>query len=137
MKKHQQSEEPDFPFIADKNHIYNVLVDQGLSTVELGWKSMEFELHANLKSDGQDVDGVTEFHNEKIKLEMALSDKDARETILHEIMHCVAEKCSLHEDNYHNGMVTTTNEALVNSITREIVTLNFLNPRLLSVLLNY
>lgn len=134
MKKRQPTKIEPFPFVHNKSHIYNSLVDGGYGQVNCGWKKFTFELHSNLIHDSIKVDGLTEFDTNLIKLEMSLSNEEAKETILHEIMHCVLEGIGLDERNFGGVQIGTTNEFLVTSISRHMVLLDILNPGLFSLI---
>ena len=60
---------PNLPFIINKRHIYNKLSDKLINSLDLGWTSMDLELHSQLFCGESKVDGVTEFDIKKIKLE--------------------------------------------------------------------
>jgi hypothetical protein len=125
-----------FPFIKVKSHIYNKLIDKGCNYVNIGWAVMEFELHSALHHGETKVDGLTEFDTKKIKLEMSLSDSDARETIIHEIYHCMLESLGLDERNFDGTRMFLTNEQLVVGLSKQSVILNKLNPGLFALLYN-
>ena len=132
MKKlHQPT---DFPMNEDPDHVYNVLIEQGIHRVDVGYASYEFELHANLRHGDQDVDGVTLFDQRKIMLDMSLSDETARETILHEVIHCLLEGLGMDERHFDQEHIKVTNEQLTTSLSLQLITLNRLNPKLISVL---
>ena len=133
MKKVSPSE---FPFVKSKKHIYNKFIDKEISEVNIGWTSLKFELHADLNQNEAKVDGVTDFDSKKIKLEMSLSDSDARETIIHELYHCMLESVGLDERNFDDSRMFLTNEQLVVSLSRQTMTLNYLNPGLFSLIYN-
>ena len=133
MKNNHQN---SFPFIANKKHIYNKLIDKSISGVDLGWGFMEFELHSSLFHGDTKVDGLTEFDSKKIKLEMSLSDLDARETIIHELYHCMLEGLGLDERNFDGTRMFLTNEQLVVGLSKQSAIINKLNPGLFSLLYN-
>jgi len=126
----------NFPFIKIKSHIYNKLIDKGFASVDLGWAVMEFELHSALHHGETKVDGLTEFDTKKIKLEMSLSDSDARETIIHEIYHCMLEGLGLDERNFDGTRMFLTNEQLVVGLSKQSAIINKLNPGLFLLLYN-
>lgn len=134
MKKRRQQKldsiKDNFPFLNDENHIYNSLVDGNYGVLNVGWEKFTFELHSNLINDSVKVDGLTEFDRKVIRLEMNLSDSDARETLFHEILHCALEGIGLDERNFDGQSISTTNEFLVTSITRNLKIINDLNPGL-------
>tara|TARA_R100000963_G_C4628223_1_gene93924 strand:- start:48 stop:452 length:405 start_codon:yes stop_codon:yes gene_type:complete len=133
MKKPKQDK---FPFIKDKTHIYNKLIDKEVKEVNVGWAVFEFELHSNLCSDEQKIDGMTEWDSKKIKLEMNLSDLDARETIIHEIYHCMLESAGLDEKNFDSQRMFLANEQLVIVLSKQTMLIHLLNPGLYSILYN-
>ena len=115
------------------NHIYNRLVKNKLLSVESGWGKFVIELHSNLKEDNENVDGVTDFDKKTIKLEMQLSDMTARETIIHEIMHIILESVGL-DEKYHNDNLSVTNEYLANTISKQLLIISNMNPKLFETL---
>ena len=125
---------PNLPFIINKRHIYNKLSDKLINSLDLGWTSMDLELHSQLFCGESKVDGVTEFDIKKIKLEADLSDSDARETIIHEIYHCMLESVGFHENNFDASKMLLTNEQLVIALSKQTMTLKKLNPVIFSLL---
>ena len=123
-----------FPFKGDKKHVYNKLIDKEISSVNVGWAIFAFELHSDLYYGESKVDGVTEFDNRTIKLEMNLSDLDARETIIHEIYHCMLEGCGLDEKNFDNIKMQLTNEQLVVALSKQTMLVHNLNPNLNAII---
>ena len=77
---------------------------------------------------------MTEFDNRTIKLEMNLSDLDARETIIHEIYHCMLEGCGLDEKNFDNIKMQLTNEQLVVALSKQTMLVHNLNPNLNAII---
>jgi hypothetical protein len=124
----------DFPFIKEKKHIYNKFIDREISDVNVGWATFTIELHADLHQDDQKVDGCCVWDEYKIKLEMGLSDTDARETIIHEIYHCMLEGVGLDEKNFDSQRMFLTNEQLVVSLSKQTMTLHHLNPKLFATI---
>lgn len=133
MKKRQPKTDT-FPFVDEDNHIYNQLVNKNYNTINVGWETFTFELHSNLVHDTSKVHGLTEFDKKTIKLEMSLSDEDAREVIFHEVLHCILEGIGLDERNFDNERIFTTNESLVTSISLNLKMIDRLNPGFLSLL---
>lgn len=127
-----QNPESEFPFIKNKNHIYNQLVEHNYHYVDFGWAKFEFELHTNLKDGERYVDGLTEFASCKIKLDMNLDDEEARETLFHEIVHCALETVGLDERNFDGMHIKVTNEFFTCAISKQMRVVNNLNPGLLS-----
>jgi hypothetical protein len=117
MKNNTPSE---FPFIKEKRHIYNKFIEKEITHVNLGWASFIIELHSDLHQDDQKVDGVCIWDEYKIKLEMNLSDSDARETIIHEI--------------FDSQRMFLTNEQLVVALSKQTMTLHNLNPKLFATI---
>ena len=74
----KNSNPTDFPFIKEKKHIYNKFIDREITDVNVGWATFVIELHSDLHQDDQKVDGCCVWDEYKIKLEMSLSDNDAR-----------------------------------------------------------
>jgi len=124
----------DFPFVADQGHIYNGLTESNFCVVNFGWAKFEFELHSGLVQDEQVCDGVTDFDNKKIKLEMALDDETARETILHEMNHVILSGIGLDEKNFDGCMISTTNEFLADSLAKQFMAIRNLNPGLMELI---
>tara|TARA_Y100001937_G_scaffold104937_1_gene145345 strand:- start:1041 stop:1442 length:402 start_codon:yes stop_codon:yes gene_type:complete len=131
MKNNKPS---DFPFIKDKKHIYNKLIDKEIGEIFLGWATFTFELHSDLYEGDQKVDGLCIWDERKIKLEMNLDDIDARETIIHEIYHCMLESVGLDEKNFDQQRIFLTNEQLVVALSKQTMTLHHLNPKLFATI---
>ena len=131
MKNSNQS---DFPFIKEKKHIYNKFIDREIVDVNVGWATFVIELHSDLHQDDQKVDGCCVWDEYKIKLEMNLSDSDARETIIHEIYHCMLEGAGLDEKNFDSQRMFLTNEQLVVALSKQTMTLHNLNPKLFATI---
>ena len=131
MKNNKPS---DFPFIKDKKHIYNKLIDKEIGEIFLGWATFTFELHSDLYEGDQKVDGLCIWDERKIKLEMNLDDIDARETIIHEIYHCMLESVGLDEKNFDQQRIFLTNEQLVVALSKQTRTLHHLNPKLFATI---
>lgn len=132
MKK--LSKVPDFPMNEDQDHIYNLLIEQAVGFVDVGYAKFEFELHSNISHDNVKVDGVTLFDERKIKLEMDLSDETARETILHEVIHCVLEGIGFDERHFDSEFIKLTNEQLTTALSLQLILVNRLNPKLFNLL---
>lgn len=124
-----------FPLLEEEDHIYNLLIDEGYHSINLGWANFMFVLEHDLHHDGDKVDGLTEFCSKAIKLELNLSDSDARETIIHEIIHCLLESSGLDEKNFDGHSIFTTNEYLVVALTKQLTVFNALNPGLMPLLM--
>lgn len=134
MKQIQQTAPNDFPFVNDLGHIYCQLTENGWGELNFGWAKFEFELHADLRHGNSDVDGLTEFDEKKIKLEMGLSDSEARETIIHEVYHVILESVGLDERLYDGEFIKTTNEMLANTLAKQMRLFDNLNPGFLALL---
>lgn len=116
-----------------RSHIYRQLVDAGVKYVDLGWRKFTIHLTDDLKDPaGREADGLTDFSDYKIVLNSNLPDLRARETLLHEIMHCLFDTFDLDERN--EASVTVKNESLTAMTTRGFLLIKNLNPRLWSLL---
>jgi hypothetical protein len=67
---------------------------------------------------------------------MNLEDDDARETILHEILHCILEGMGLDERNFDGETMRITNEFLVVGLSKQIKMVAKLNPGLFKLILD-
>jgi len=65
---------------------------------------------------------------------MALKDDMARETIIHEVLHCMLENIGMHESNFDGKTLKTSNESLVLALGKQFIQLYKLNPQFMSVL---
>ena len=137
MKQVQPVQNEEMPLVKDSGHIYNTISEEGFGILDFGWARFEFELHAGLKYQDHDVDGLTLFDECKIKLEMSLSDSEARETIMHEIFHVMLESVGLDERLYDGEFVKTTNEQLANTLGKQMRQFDRLNPGFLAILYPY
>lgn len=121
--------EPEIPFIKDQGHIYNNLVDLGIEGIDAGWKYFTFELHSNIQYNNKECNGLTEFDNNRILLEISLKDQLAREIIIHEFIHVMLETLAMDEGNFPNGVMQITNEQLTWGLTRMHMLFKKLNPK--------
>lgn len=124
----------NYPFVTEKRHIYNKFLDREITHVNVGWANFLIELHSDLHQDDQKVDGVCCWDERKIKLEMCLSDLDARETIIHEVYHCMLEGVGLDEKNFDQQRMFLSNEQLVVALSKQTMCLHHLNPKLFSTI---
>lgn len=124
------SKDIDFPFVKDSKHIYNILVERGISHVDAGWAKFEFTLSSNIQYNGTECNGLTEFDKRIISLDIGLEDKLAREIVLHEYLHIILETFSLDEDHYTDGIIQINNEHLTWTLTRAFLLFKRLNPEL-------
>ena len=65
---------------------------------------------------------------------MNLDDIDARETIIHEIYHCMLESVGLDEKHFDQQRMFLTNEQLVVALSKQTMTLHHLNPKLFATI---
>ena len=84
--------------------------------------------------EGNAVDGLTQFDKRTILLEMSLEHDIAKETIIHEMMHCLLEGVGLDERHFDQVHVSTTNEQLATVISVQLMSLQHLNQKLFKVL---
>lgn len=115
-------------------HIYNRLVQEDITTVDAGYRKFDLKFKRTLKVDNHKAFGSTDWDTGEICLVTNQAHVDARETLLHEIMHVVLENVGLggHETT---GIVTRrTNEEMVTLISRGLLLLMNLNPKLFSII---
>lgn len=125
-----------YPCDEDPDHIFNLLIDNEVHCVNMGWRKLEFELHSNIKNtDGKDLLGQCVFDENRILLEVGMTDLVARETILHECIHCFLELAAYDETLDDSSHLTLTNERLTDLTTKAITFLFKLNPKLMELLL--
>lgn len=102
----------------------------------MGWRKLEFELHTNIKNtEGKELLGQCVFDENRILLEVGMTDLVAREVILHECMHCFMEMAAYDEAIDDSTHLSFTNERLVDLTTKAIMFLSRLNPKLMELLL--
>lgn len=134
----QNQQQTECPFVREESHIYNKLCNNPqLSVLDFGWKIMTIHIAQNLNLDGVPCDGVTEFDECAIKLDSRLTDLDARETLLHEIMHCFLECIGMHEKNFGNGFISTTNEFLADTLGKQLSQFRRLNPGVFDTIMSH
>lgn len=124
----------EIPLVENPEHIYNLLCEEGYNQINAGHDIFTLELHMNLNHGDQKVDGVTKFDESKILLEMSLNDSQARETIIHELIHVILEGIGLDERNFDGSTFFSSNEAITNSLAKQLMAIENLNPGLLSLI---
>jgi hypothetical protein len=117
-----------------KEHLYAKLSEAGITSVDVGNKVFSIGLASNLKHNDDCVDGVTLFDKSTILLDTDLGDWDARETLIHEVLHCLLDNAGLDESHFHGESIITTNEQLVSVVAKQLLLLYRLNPKLLATL---
>lgn len=75
-------------------------------------------------------DGLTCFEKNLIYLESKLNPYNARETVLHEVMHVIFEQAGIHERLYPGSKLKVNNEFLVTVITKQLLLFWAYNPEL-------
>ena len=115
-------------------HIYEQLKAAGITEVDVGYKKFKLVFKRSLTYNGNKCHGLTDWDRSEISLVLTQPDADSRETLVHELLHVVLDLVGLggHETT---GIVTRrTNEELVTLISRGLVLLMNLNPRLFSII---
>jgi len=120
----------NFSLIKDKHHIYRLIEKHDIKTVNLGHKRFALYLSTNLYRDATKCDGVTYLDDGKIFLEATLDDSRARETLIHEIFHCILHLCGLDDDDE----IKIKNEPLTERLTTGLILFMNLNPELSELL---
>ena len=120
----------NFSLVKDKKHIYRLIERAGIKAVNMGHKHFVLYLSTNLHRDATKCDGVTYLDEGKIFLEATLDDIRARETLIHEIMHCILHVCGLDDE----GDITIKNEPLTERLTTGLILFMNLNPELAELL---
>ena len=120
----------NFSLVKDKKHIYRLIERAGIKAVNMGHKNFVLYLSTNLHRDATKCDGVTDLDDGKIFLEATLDDIRARETLIHEIMHCILHVCGLD----HEGDMIIKNEPLTERLTTGLILFMNLNPELAELL---
>lgn len=116
----------------NKKHLYQRIIDTKFNLVDSGWRTFKICFIKNLHYDEEKCDGAVDFDKCEIYLDKALDDERARETFLHELLHIAAETCGFGEDQEFG----VKNEELVKRMTRSILSLGNLNPKLFSLIFN-
>lgn len=119
-----------FNLVNQKNHIYRLLEKAAIKQVNLGHKRFTLYISTNLHRDATKCDGVTYLDEGKIFLEATLDDIRARETLIHEIFHCILHVCGLDEDED----IKIKNEALTTRLTTGLILFMNLNPEISDLL---
>ena len=124
---------PNFPFIDDKEHIYNKLSDNNISSIDLGWTKYTIILASSIvDSLGTELDGVTHFDKQTVEVAASLNNHTATETLIHEILHCIAATEGLDPSEGEEGM---NNENIVTQMARGLMLFKNLNKDLARILL--
>lgn len=118
----------------EPDHIYQRLYDAGIHEIDAGYRKFALVFKRTLAYKGDKCFGVTDWDKGEISLVTTQGKEDARETLVHELMHVVLEIVGLggHEQT---GIITRrTNEELVTLISRGLLLLMNLNPHLFSII---
>ncbi len=121
----------NYPFISDKSHIYRQLEKLSISKINFGWKTFNLILIPNLLDESVKCDGLTNYDDGTIFLEISLADERARETLLHECIHCILRVIGL---DHETDKVNVDNEDLTIRLTTGLLFFNNLNPKLVKIL---
>ena len=120
----------NFSLVKDKQHIYRLIEKADIKAVNLGHKRFVLYLSTNLHRDATKCDGVTYLDEGKIFLEATLDDSRARETLIHEIFHCILHLCGLDDEDE----IKIKNEPLTERLTTGLILFMNLNPELTELL---
>jgi len=118
----------------EPDHIYQRLHDAGIHGIDAGYRKFTFVFKRTLTYKGDKCFGLTDWDRGEIAFATTQAKDDARETLVHELMHVVLDLVGLggHEQT---GIITRrTNEELVTLISRGLLLLMNLNPRLFSII---
>ena len=111
-------------------HIYDLLADENITSVDLGFAVYQLRIMETLHVDEW---AHTDTDAHEICLRCDLDDGPAREFLMHELTHCVLEVCgytSQDVDKVHGD----TNEDMTTKLSRGFLLLMRLNPDLMSAL---
>jgi hypothetical protein len=119
-----------------KPHIYDILSEKKLLTVDGGWATFDIKIQKGLKSGKQNCWGTCDFDTYEIHLEQKMEDGPARETLFHEICHLLLELGGLGGGTDENEeYIWESNERLTITMSRVIMLFARLNPELAKELL--
>ena len=120
-----------------KPHIYDILSEKKLLTINGGWATFDIKIQKGLKSGKQNCWGTCDFDTYEIHVEKKMEDGPARETILHEICHMLLELCGMggEGEGENEEYVWASNERLTITMSRAFLLFTRLNPELAKELL--
>lgn len=119
------------------NNIYEA-IDKEDITFNAGWRIYAIKFTKGLKANGAPCFGVADFDKCIISLDPNVDEDTARHTLVHEIFHVFLETMGLgghHESK--EDWVENTNEYITESMSRGILMLRNLNPKLWNILFSY
>ena len=117
-----------------KRSLRDDLKELDIEHIDLGWRKVSILISANLVEKGIHCYGTVDFDKCELHLDRDLVYSDeydlAKETFLHEIIHCLLETVGLGGGDEGDEEVRTNNEDLTTSLSRGLMLLNNLNPKL-------
>lgn len=108
----------------------------GIVDVDLGWRRFNLSFVKKLHDEAEKVLGITDFEEGYIRIEDHKDDSLVRETIIHEIVHCMLENAGFGggEDS-GTREVNTNNEQLTILLSRQMMQFFNSNRELFEILL--
>ena len=117
-----------------KHNILNRLVEEKITSVDAGYRTYALNIKKGLRSGADVCYGVTEFDAGFVGLESTMEHELARETLLHELTHIVLEMVGLGGHEATDEVIPRTNEDMTTLISRGLLLLMNLNPKLFEIL---
>lgn len=115
-------------------HIYDRLVQENITTLDAGYRKFDLKFKRSLKVDKHKAFGSTDWDKGEICLITSQAHVDARETLLHELLHVVLDHVGLGGDEDTDMVIPRTNEQMVTLLTRGLLLLMNLNPKLFAII---
>jgi len=120
--------------MAKKHNILERIKQENITSINTGYRTYDLNMKRVLKNGGDKCYGITNFDEGFISLERDMDHETARETILHELCHIVLEICGLGGDEETGIVRKHTNEELTTHVSRGLLLLMNLNPKLFEVI---
>ena len=110
-------------------------IEREAPRVNAGWTVFPIFFEEDLKVDGDDCFGVTDFDTQQITIRSNVDDNMIKQTLIHEMWHVIWSTMGLrdHNEDPYKELVTNQ-EFLVEQTTRGSLLFQHLNPVLWRIL---
>lgn len=118
-----------------REHIKDKLINAKITHLNAGWAKFEFKFTPDIPCAPDECAGYTNLNTYKIYVDDRVEPEVFREVLLHEITHVMLETIGYTNPNEEKEF-NPTNEELATNISRGMLLLMRLNPKLFSILVN-
>jgi len=113
-------------------HIFDLLKKNNINSIDIGYANYKIIITEEMPDSN--VWGYTNTDTYSIYLYAHMEDGPARETLLHEIMHAIFEVIGFTSEE-EEKLYTESNEDLTTKVSRGMILLFRLNPKLIECLI--